>query len=130
MERGGAGYDLRCGDPAIAHLTLWDNTGKMLFSSLGGAPVYFELGEGKGVPFGLELAAQKMGPAGAYTIILPPELIAPLHPNTAQPATPEALDVQPFPAHVVFPKEGVLIVDLDFVEKPSLKIYPAAPQTR
>lgn len=124
IQRGGAGYGLRCGDHAIAHMTLWDSAGKMLFSSLGGLPIYFEVGAGKGVPLGIELAAQEMGPEGEYTVIVPKELMMPLHINSTSLAPPKGLEVQPFPHSIALPKEGVLIVDLSFPKDLPLKQEP------
>lgn len=132
IQRGGAGYDLRCGDQAIAHMTIWDSAGQLLFSSLGGAPVYFEMGVGKGVPYGIELAAREMGPGGAYTVIIPAELVKPLHPDEIQATVPKELEVQPFPATLKLPEKGVLIVDLDFVKEMPLKpeFKPAAQEPK
>lgn len=114
IRRAESGYDLRCGDQAVAHLTLWNGKGKLLFSSLGQDPVYFRLGEGKAVPFGLELAAQEMGAGGKYTAIIPAEIAQPLQAG-AQAPLPKGLQAQPFPAKILQGHEGILIVDLDFV---------------
>ncbi len=119
-QKGDAGMNLRCGEQAIAHVNLWSAEGKLLFSSLDGPPVYFELGGGHGVPYGLELAAEEMGPGGVYTVVLPPELVKPLHPGK-QAAPPKELEVRAFPQDIVLPQGQVVMVDLSFLKAPPVK---------
>ncbi len=110
--RGGGGHPLRCGDLAIMHLTLWSGEGKKLFSSLGGKPVYFYLGEGQ-VPYGLERGVLEMAPGGLYSLALSPELMRPLAPDTVRSAAPPYA-VQPFPADLALPEGQMVLIDIDY----------------
>jgi len=121
---GEAGYPQRCGDLAVFHLTLWDATGKLLFSSLGEKPVYLPLGSGS-VPLGLELALQEMGPGAIYSVVIPPELLEPLAKNKAPEAPPAELEAQPYP-NLTLPKGHVIIADLNFLRDMPLTT-PAKP---
>lgn len=120
LVKGDAGYDFRCGDEALFHLTLHDATGKLLFTSLGGDPLFTSIGIGKGIPVGLEMALREMGPGGEYTLIIPPELTMPLYSDAAAPAAPAALKTQPYPADLLAPQQHVLIADIQIPRE----LYP------
>ena len=126
LIRGGSGFPLRCGDLAIMHLTLWSGEGKKLFSSLGGAPVYFYLGEGK-APYGIERGVLKMAPEGLYSLALSPELMKPLvQGGTVSPPPPYA--VQAFPMDLELPEGQMVLVDIDYPKELPAAASPRLPQ--
>lgn len=112
LIKGDAAYDFRCGDIALFHLTLRDAKGTVIFTSLGSKPVFAVIGAGKGIPAGLEMALQEMGPGGEYTLILPPELSLPLHQKGELPTIPEGVEAQPYPAELLVAQQHVLIADI------------------
>lgn len=121
ISNGEAGLEFRCGDQAVAHLTLWSPNGQILFSSLNDLPIYFEIGAGKAIPYGLELGALEMGPGGSYTLIIPPELVKPLHANLPVETPPKELEVRSFPSDLALPDGQLLIADISFLKHPPLK---------
>jgi hypothetical protein len=121
LIKGDAGYDFRCGDEVLFHLTLRDATGKLLFTSLGGDPLFTSIGSGEGIPIGIEMALREMGPGGEYTVIIPPELSMSLYGNAAAPAAPKVLKTQPFPANLLVPQPHVMIADIQIPRD----LYPA-----
>jgi FKBP-type peptidyl-prolyl cis-trans isomerase len=112
MLRGEAPYDFRCGDVALFHLSLRDAAGKLVFTTLGQKPIFTTLGAGAGIPLGLELALQEMGPGGEYTVIIPPELAMPLAAERKAPLPPEGVEAQLYPAEWLKPQTQVLIADI------------------
>lgn len=127
-RRHGEHLGLRCGDQALMHLRFWDGKGHILFNSAeSGKPVYLLLGDAS-LPYGLTQALQDMAMGGEYTVILPPEMLAPLDENAQTEAVPSNLDAQPFPQQLHWPKDELVIIDISYPEKLQ-KPLPKAPSS-
>lgn len=111
--RGGSGYPLRCGDLAMMHLTLWGADGTQLFTSKGGKPVYFFLGEGQ-VPYGLERGVLEMAPGGLYSLVSAAELWKPLAVSAQEATLTPPFAVQAFPQDLSLPEGQIILVDIDY----------------
>lgn len=67
----------QCGDAVRVSMTVWKLDGTKVFSTEGGAPLIFRLGESE-LPYGLEAGVMGMTENGLRTIIVPPAYAKPL----------------------------------------------------
>lgn len=129
-RRQGLAQSIACGETVRIHLTLWDASGKQLFSTTSGAekkPIEFTLGDGS-MMVGLEQGLLEMQADSQRTLIIPPYLQKPLleKPTPFSSESPEKIEAENTTTDAVsavqnagvlhsvaFPEAQVIIADVE-----------------